>query len=338
MTAVFGVIAFPNAAYSLLLIINVVQPSLAGPAAARNGCATGAVEFMGELILVTGASGNVGREVMRALAERGVAARAAIPDPIGGRSPGEATNAVGTVDTVRFDFTDPSTFPAAFDGVERLFLVRPPAISAVERDIRPVIDFAAGRDVKQIVFLSLLGAERNRLIPHARIEKLLLASGVPWTMLRCGFFMQNLDTTHRADIVEYDDLFVPAGDSRTAFIDTRDIGAAAARALTEAGHEGRVYTLTGSEALTYGEVATIMSEELGRPITYSDPSPLAFARRMRRRGHPWGYIGVMEGVYLTTRLGLAATIAPDAARLLGRPPILMRQFVRDYAESFEPGQ
>jgi nucleoside-diphosphate-sugar epimerase len=146
--------------------------------------------------------------------------------------------------------------------------------------------------------------------------------------------MQNLDTTHRADIVEHNDLFIPAGNGRTAFIDVRDIGAVAARVLTEPGHENTTYALTGRESLTYGEVADIMSAELGRPITYSDPSPLAFARRMRRRGHPWGYIAVMEGIYLTTRLGRAELVYPEASHLLGRAPITMRQYVRDYAAAF----
>jgi uncharacterized protein YbjT (DUF2867 family) len=283
---------------------------------------------MGELILVTGASGNVGREVIRALKWRGVAVRAALYDSAGELSPEEAA------DAARFDFTDPSTYADAFNGVTRMFLMRPPPIGNVERDMRPAINYAAGRGLKQIVFLSITGAERNPVVPHARIEALLRASGAPWTMLRCGFFMQNLNTTHRADIVEHDDLFVPAGDCRTAFIDARDIGAAAARVLTETGHEGQAYTLTGSEALTYREVAAIMSEELGRPIGYSNPSSLVFARRMRKRGHPWGYIGVMVALYLTTRLGMAEAVAPDAARLLGREPITMRQYVRDYAASF----
>lgn len=282
---------------------------------------------MGELILVTGASGNVGREVIRALAGRGASARAAMLNSAG-NPPGMAA------EVAPFDFTDPSTFPAAFGGATRLFLVRPPAISNVKRDIQPAIDFAARAGLKQIVFLSLIGAERNRLTPHARIEKLLQKSGVPWTMLRCGFFMQNLDTTHRADIVEHDDIFIPAGGGRTAFIDVRDIGAVAARALTEPGHENQAYSLTGSEALSYAEVAAIMTEELGRPITYSDPSPLAYARRFGERGYARGYVNVMQGVYLTTRLGLAATIYPDAAALLGRPPITLRRYVRDYAASF----
>lgn len=284
---------------------------------------------MTETILVTGATGNVGREVVRALAARGVAARAAVTGQADTRRvPPEAT------ETVLFDFTDAATFPGAFDGVDRLFLMRPPPISNVRRDIKPVIDFAAAAGVRHVVFLSLIGAERNRFVPHAKIERLLVASGMEWTMLRCGFFMQNLDTTHRADIVEHGDLFIPAGKGRTAFIDARDIGAVAARVLTEGTHAGRAYRLTGSESLTYGEVAAVMTGELGRPITYSDPSPPAFARRMRQRGYPRGHIAVMSVIYLTTRLGLAAAIAPDAAELLGRPPVDLRQYVRDYAPAF----
>ncbi len=285
---------------------------------------------MSGVILVTGATGNVGREVLRELSARGAVTRAAVynladaPQVTG-----------GAAEAVRFDFRDPTTFPAAFAGADRLFLMRPPAISNVKRDMQPAIDYAARQGISHIVFLSLIGVERNRIVPHAKIEKLLMHSGVGWTMLRCGFFMQNLDTTHRADLVEADDIFVPAGGGRTAFIDARDIGAVAAGVLTEPGHENKAYNLTGSEALSYGEVAAIMAEELGRPITYSDPSPLAFARRFRRRGYPGGMVNVMLGIYLTTRLGMAAGISPDVERLLGRPPITMRQYVRDYAATFQ---
>ncbi len=282
---------------------------------------------MNNTILVTGAGGNVGREVVRALAARGANLRAAV------YSRADRPVLAG-VDAVRFDFANPTTYAEAFRGVAQLFLVRPPAISNVDRDIRPVIDYATAHGVNHIVFLSLVGVDRNRIVPHAKIETLLMASGVPWTMLRSGFFMQNLDTTHLADIVEHDDLFIPAGGSRTAFIDTRDIGDVAARVLTEPGHEGMAYELTGSEALSYDEVAAIMTAELGRPITYSRPSLLAFVRRMRQRGHPWSYIAIMGGLYLTTRLGMADTVVPDAATLLGRPPLTMRQYIHDYAPKF----
>jgi uncharacterized protein YbjT (DUF2867 family) len=281
-----------------------------------------------DTIMVTGATGNVGREVVRALLARGARVRVGVTDEADARR-----IPAGVAEVAPFDFTAPETY-TAFDGVARLFLMRPPPISNIKRDMQPAIERAVAAGVGHIVFLSLIGAERNRIVPHAKVEKLLTACGATWTMLRCGFFMQNLDTTHRADLVEDDDIFIPAGQGRTAFIDVRDIGEVAARTLTEAGHENVAYPLTGSEALTYGEVAAIMSEELGRPITYSDPSPLTFARRMRERGYAHGYINVMNGIYLTTRLGMAATVHPQAAQLLSRPPITVRQYVRDYAASF----
>lgn len=285
---------------------------------------------MTNTILITGAGGNVGREVARALLARGEALKAAVFDNA------DARRVPDGAPTVLFDFTDPETWAGAFDGVDRLFLMRPPAISNIRRDIKPALDYALAHGVERIVFLSLIGVERNRLVPHAKVESLLMKSGAAWTMLRCGFFMQNLDTTHRADIAAHGDIFIPAGNGRTAFIDVRDIGAVAARVLSEPGHEGAGYRLTGSESLSYAEVAAIMSAELGRPITYSDPSPLAFARRLRRRGYARGHIGVMQAIYLTTRLGMAAAVHPDAAALLGRPPLTLRQYVRDYAPAFAP--
>lgn len=279
------------------------------------------------MILVTGATGNVGAPVARLLHEAGEPVRAAVSSPqSAARLPDPS------MPWAVFDFNDPQTYPAAFADVDRLFLMRPPQISDVDRSIKPAIDYAAANGVRQIVFLSLIGAEKNKVVPHAGIEKLLMAGSVPYTLLRAGFFMQNLSTTHRLDIVEHDDVFVPAGKGKTAFVDTRDLAAVAAVALTTPGHDNQAYPLTGSEALDYGEVAAILSDVLGRPITYSDPSLLRFARRMRQRGHAWAYVGVMSAIYTTTRLGMAETVHPDLQRLLGRPPITFRQFAEDTAE------
>ena len=147
--------------------------------------------------------------------------------------------------------------------------------------------------------------------------------------------MQNLDTTHRADIVEYDDIFILAGDAKTAFIDVRDIGAVAAHTLTTKGHDNRAYDLTGSEALTYYEVADIFTDVLGRKITYSCPSLVKFARRMKKRGYPWGYVAVTSALYLATRRGSAEEITDEVRRLLGRDPIAMRQYAEDYAGAWQ---
>jgi uncharacterized protein YbjT (DUF2867 family) len=275
-------------------------------------------------ILVTGATGNVGREVIRLLATRDCEVRAAVRDPAKAQQILE-----GNVDCVPFDFTEPATFISAFTGVQKLFLVRPPALANVRKQIAPALKAAKQAGVEQVVFLSLLGAERNRVMPHFAIERTIEQLGIPVTFLRPSFFMQNLNTTHQEDIRQ-GELFMPAGNGRTSFIDVRDIAAVVVKALTEDGHQHQAYALTGAEALTYYEVADIFTEVLGKPIRYTNPSLLRFIGQMWKRKLPLNFILVMAGIYTTARSGLADTVTTDVARLLGRPPISLKQYVEDY--------
>ena len=279
-------------------------------------------------ILITGATGNVGREIVKRLYNSGHPVRAAVV------TAAEAQQLPSPVPWEIFDFTNPATYPAAFANVEKMFLMRPPHIANIAHDMQPALDYAAQAGVKHIVFLSLLGAEKNSFVPHAKVEKLLKAGPVPYTLLRCGFFMQNLNTTHRQDIREHGDIFIPAGQGKTAFIDVRDIAAAAAKILTEPGHAQQAYPLTGSEAFDYHAVARLMSQELGRPITYSNPSLARFVWRFWRRGFPLRYVSVVAAIYLTTRFGAAATITPHVRDLLGREPLSLAQFIHDYASAW----
>jgi uncharacterized protein YbjT (DUF2867 family) len=243
----------------------------------------------------------------------------------------QGTRAPAGTTAVRFDFEDPGTHAPALAGVEKLFLLRPPAVSDVKRHMLPVVRAAKDAGVRHLVFLSLLGVEKNPVVPHATVERFILEAGVPHTFLRPSFFMQNLSTTHRDDIREHGEIFVPAGQGRTGFIDTRDIAAVGAKVLLEEGHVGRAYDLTGSEALTYAEVAALFTEVLGRPIRYPAPGALRFAARWYRRKEPLAFIAVMTGIYTVCRLGLAGTVTRDTETLLGRAPLSMRQFIQDHA-------
>jgi len=280
---------------------------------------------MNSPILIIGATGNVGSELVRLLHSAGHAVRAAVT------SEADAARLPDGVAWVRFDFTNPETFADTFADVKKMFLMRPPQISNVTRDMRPAIDYAAAVGMQHIVFLSLLGAEKNRIVPHAKVEALLQAGSVPYTLLRSGFFMQNLSTTHRQDIQNNGDIFIPAGMGKTAFVDVRDIAAVAARVLTEPGTAQQAYSLTGAEALNYDEVAALMTQTLGRPIHYNNPHFLRFAWQLWRHGKPLSYVAVVTTIYLTTRFGLAETVTSDTAVLLNRPPISMKQFIADYA-------
>jgi uncharacterized protein YbjT (DUF2867 family) len=278
-------------------------------------------------VLVTGATGTVGRHVVAALAARDVAVRSGVRDP--DRVPAEIADA-GEV--VAFDFAKPETWGDALADIDRLFLMRPPAVG--ESDVASFVEAAARVGVDRVAYLSALGADRNVLIPHHRIEKRVVESGVEYTLLRASFFMQNLSEVHRADVVERDEIFVPAGDGETSFVDARDVGEAAAVVLTESGHADRAYDITGPEALDYAAVAAVFTDVLGRPITYPNPSLVTFARRMYRRGHAPGFIALMCGIYTTARLGLAGRVSEDGRRVLGRSPRSIRTFVEDYAADF----
>jgi uncharacterized protein YbjT (DUF2867 family) len=283
-------------------------------------------------VLVTGAPGNIGSPLVRELLRLGTPVRVAARDVAAAQAAFGAS-----VDVVPFDVTDPGTF-GAFEGVERMFLLRPPAIADVDGVIVPVLRAAAARGVRHVVFLSIQGAERNRIVPHRKIEDRLRASGLAWTFVRAAYFMQNLSTTHAPEIRELDEIWVPAGRrSRTAHVDARDVAAVAARALVEDGHEGKAYTPTGPEALTYGEIAAILTAELGRTIRYADPGALAFWRRLRRRGTPRAMIGVMLGIYTAARLGLAAGITDDVERITGREPTPFVAFAHDARGSWARG-
>jgi uncharacterized protein YbjT (DUF2867 family) len=195
------------------------------------------------LIVLTGASGNVGTEVLKRLASTGQPVRVAAHHP-------SATWA-GHVEVVPFAFEDPATHAAALRGANALFLLRPRGPS----DVTPLVDAAVQAGVQRVVFLSVSGAASNPHVPHRMVEQRIEATPLVWTFLRANFFMQNLSTVHRADIRERDDVFVPAGDGKVAYIDVRDIADAAVAALTADDHACTAYELTGPDALDHAEVA-----------------------------------------------------------------------------------
>lgn len=280
---------------------------------------------MSKKILVIGALGNVGAEVIKQLLIRGQDVRAA------DLSMEKIRECFGeTVEAVPFNFADKDTYSSTFENVESMFLMRPPQISDVKQFLYPALDFAQSAGVKNVVFLSLIGIEKVKFVPHYKVEAYLKKSSMTWTFLRCSFFMQNLNTTHRQEILENSELFIPVGNAKTSLLDVRDIGQVASVALTESGHENKMYDLTGSEAIDYWQVALILSEVLGRKITYRKPSLLRFLLSRIKNGTPFIFALVMTGLYLSTRYGMAKTITGEVERITGNKPITFRQYAEDY--------
>ncbi len=281
-------------------------------------------------VLVLGALGNVGREVARELLAKGFEIRVAdiFPERLREQFGDKA-------EIVRFDFTEPATFQETFCGIKKMFLMRPPHISNTKRKMFPALDAATAAGVKQVAFLSLIGIENVKFVPHYPVEEYLRKSAMSFTFLRSSFFMQNLNTAHRAEIRDRDEIFIPVGSVKTSFIDVRDIGAAAAVVLSETGHENKVYDLTGPESLDYQYIAGVLSNTLGRTITYTDPSLLKFFFNNLRRNAPFAFALVQTFLYLSTRSGMADILTGDLESLIRRPAIDFCQYARDYRKYWE---
>lgn len=261
-------------------------------------------------VLVTGATGNVGRGVLRRLRQRGAAVRVA-------RDAG-------------LDFARPETFADAVRGCDAVFLLRPPSIANVRATLNPFIDQAAAGGVRHIVFLSVAGAQNNRLLPHRAVEDHLRASTLGWTLLRPGFFADNLGGAYRRDIVEEGRLYVPAAAGRVAFIDAEDIAAVAVMALLQPqAHASKAYWLTGPEALSFAQAAELLTQELGRPIRYQPASIGGYAWHLKtRRSLPLLQIAVQALLHVGLRSGAAEPVSPQVEALLGRSARTLRDYIR----------
>lgn len=292
-------------------------------------------------VLVTGASGTIGGRVVHQFLAAGRPVRAGDLTPVGLRpgrlpapaSPGDPDHAVGATsrpDAVRFDYTDPATWRDAFAGVEVMFCMRPPQLSNVGRDIIPALAAARAAGVRHVVLLSLQGADRIKVVPHAKIETWLRGSGMAWTFVRPSFFCENLTAALAPDIRERDEIVVPAGTGAVSFVAADDVAAVVAAALSDpAGHAGRAWTPTGPKPWRYGEVAQVLSTTLSRPIRYRKPGAIAYARHARSAlGMPWPMVAVTTGIHTTARLGLASGVTGDVAAVTGREPLDLPDCVR----------
>lgn len=275
--------------------------------------------------LVTGALGNVGSRVVEELLARGRSVRAAdmsldaLEERFGDRA-----------EPARLDFNDEFTFAEALDGARRVFLIRPPAIARVGSTLNRFIDHAARNRTETVVFSSVAGADTNTIVPHHRVETHLRTSGIPWTFLRPGFFAQNIGSAYRRDIIENGRIYVTAGEGRIAFIDARDIAAVAALALIDPSHQGAAYHLTGPQAVTFHQVASILTNQLGRAIAYQPATIPGYYSHLKRQGLITPHALIQTILHAGLRRGDAEPVTNTVETLLGRPPIPLQTYVADH--------
>ena len=284
-------------------------------------------------ILVSGATGSVGSRVVHELRERGVPVRAFVRDT------NKAVGMLGDdVELAIGDFGDRGSIQAALDGVGGVFLACSNQPQQVEHETR-VIDVAEEAGVRRIVKLSALGAGIGSPVAfwdwHARIEDHLRASGVPFVILRPTFSMANLLAS--AEAVQYTGkLFAPAGEAGIAMIHPRDVAAVASVALLQDGHVGKTCTLTGPEAITFGEVAGHLSGTVGREIEYLNVPDEAALHGMVEQGLPEFVVGQIVAVFGFLRGGAQERTTDAVLTLTGRDPAGFARFATEHARLFAP--
>jgi len=243
-------------------------------------------------VLITGATGNVGTEVIKSL--QNIDHQLDIYAGVRNLNKDRLKLSNYKVNFSLFDFTDVETYKTALDGCEILFLLRPPQISEVEKYFKPIVDTCKKNGVKHIVFLSVQGVEKSKIIPHHKIEKLIVDSKIPYTFLRPAYFMQNFTTTLHKDLVNKKRIYLPAGNAKFTLVDVRDIGAVSATILTNISeHINKSYELTCKVKLTFLEMARILSDILGIKIKYISPNLISFFLTKRKEKTPTMFILVM---------------------------------------------
>ena len=282
------------------------------------------------MILVSGATGTVGRELVPQLLDRGQAVRAM------SRTPEKASALFGSgVEVVRGDYDDRASLRAAIDGVERVFLL------TVQMGGRPpdttVCSLAAQAGVRQIVRLSVLEAGGDEHDPvtgwHTAAENAIKASGLAWTFLRPGGFMSNTlgwaETIRRERTVR--SLFA---DQKVAWIDPYDIAAVAAHVLTEEGHVGQAYPLSGPQALSPREQAAILAQALGTAIDVIDLPPAQVRATMIAQGMPPERADAVLAARGSGASQRGMTVFPTVERITGRPPRSFAEWVEAHLDAF----
>jgi uncharacterized protein YbjT (DUF2867 family) len=284
-------------------------------------------------ILVTGATGNVGGHVVRALVARGTPVRALVRDR------DRAVRMFGPeVELAAGELADRESIDRALAGIDRVFLACGNVPGQIEYECT-AIDAAAAAGVARVVKLS--GPDASVDSPliferwHGEIERHLAGSGLPAVLLRPRTYLTNL-LAYARTVAQTGMLFAPAGTAEISFVDPRDVAEAAAAALTGQGHDGKTYTLTGPEAITFERVAEELSAVAAGPVTYVSVDDEQARLAMLAVGLPPMIADAIVAIFASQRAGSMAGTTDSVRDLIGRRPRTIGEFVRDHAAAFRP--
>jgi uncharacterized protein YbjT (DUF2867 family) len=280
-------------------------------------------------ILVIGSTGKVGQTLVKELVRAGEQVRAATRDP------SKLPPSKG-IEPVSFDYADRATFAHALAGSNRVFFLEPqvPSEKSPAEIISPFLE-AATRNGRKLVFMSTASAEFGESEPLLEVERAVERSGAPFVILRPNWFMDNFHTLWLPPIKEAGLIPVPAAESRSSFIDSRDIARSAAAALRTDRFNGRAIKLTGPESLTYGEAAAILSTAAGREIQYVPVDDAAFIQSLIAAGLPPDYAEYIAWLFRNTCDGSAAEVTNGVEELTGQVARTLAQYARDHAAAWK---
>lgn len=266
--------------------------------------------------LITGATGKTGRRVIRMLTERGLGVRAA------SRS-----------GSVRFDWQDAVTWGPALEGVSAVYLVHA-ELGTMEsaEQLGAFARLAAESGVKRTVMVSQASPDAVDTSPVATAERAIIATGMEFTVLRPRWFFQNFSEDFLRDAVLAQELRVPAGTSSEGFVDAEDIAAVAVAALTEDGHAGKDYDVSGPGLLTFADIAAELSRATGRSIKYTELTNEQYVEEQVAVGVPVEFAQVIASAYHHLAGGDLEFLTKDVENVTGRPPISFADYARSAAE------
>jgi len=271
------------------------------------------------LILVIGGRSKIGAALIAELLGRGEHVRVLVRT-------GEPVGFPAGAEIVTGDLADERSLVAAMDGAEKVFVLSSPHPDAMTWH-RNAIDAARRTAVQLLVRSSILGADRQSaaefISAHTACDRYLQDSGLPYVIVRPNLFLQNIPQSTIPSIDTSGNFYVDAGEARISMVDTRDVAAVAAVALTEPGHAGAQYDVTGPEALSYADVAAKLTAALGRPIIYIDAPDEAVREALLGAGLNQWFANALVGLYQDYRRsgtdGYAAKVTGTVQRLTGHP-------------------
>jgi uncharacterized protein YbjT (DUF2867 family) len=279
---------------------------------------------MSQHLLVTGASGQLGREAVTLLASKGWAVRAASRDP-------QRLTVPQNVGTVAMDYDDPASVDLALQGVDAALLIAPALDWDAPRKLAHFIRVAAKNPDFHVVFISALGVDHAESAPLRQVEHLLFKSGVRWTVLRPNFFMDNFAGGSLAQSIRQDRrIGLAASDKKTSFIAASDIAAVASECFNRKLF-GKEFNLTGPAAYDHAEVAALLSSVIGTTVSYAQLPEATLRKGMLDAGVPDSVIRYLEMLYGAVRSGLMAAVTDDVMAVTGTPPTSLPDFLRRHA-------